>query len=386
MDYQKIASDVYNLAESDEPIAPQVREALQVIEQCLDQYGQDHLSLSFNGGKDCTVLLHLYAAVLTRKVSSTHKPISAFYIPVSSPFATLEEFVKIAAQDYLLDIFTCNLSSDIQLPVESVTPGVSTPTSLKGSDGYIGDRLQTRPVGTARGGEGMRRALELYKLRFPAIQAILVGTRRTDPHGATLSYRNMTDPGWPAFERVNPIINWAYSDVWTFLRKLKIPYCTLYDEGYTSLGSTYNTFPNPALLVTDSDSSNTLPSSLTIVANNPNTMCLAEPLPPKSFMNGSVGSLGSFTIIANNPDQTCFADPVCDLRETEPPGSSIELLGPFQVLANDPNTQCHAEVNEKSANSVSLPPRYRPAYELQDGSLERAGRVSGAIPPVIPEI
>lgn len=111
-------------------------------------------------------------------------------------------------------------------------------------------------------------------------------------------------------------------------------------------------------------------------------MCLVEPTPPESFVN----DFGSFTIIANNPDQTCFADPICDLRETESLKSSIETLGPFQVLANDPNTQCHAEVNDKNTNGVSLPQRYRPAYELQDGALERAGRVSGAIPPVIPEI
>jgi len=39
MDYQKIATDVYNLADSNEPVAPLVREALQAIEQCLDQYG-----------------------------------------------------------------------------------------------------------------------------------------------------------------------------------------------------------------------------------------------------------------------------------------------------------------------------------------------------------
>ena len=32
----------------------------------------------------------------------------------------------------------------------------------------------------------MRRALEVYKETFPQIEAILVGTRRGDPHGGEL--------------------------------------------------------------------------------------------------------------------------------------------------------------------------------------------------------
>jgi FAD synthetase len=148
------------------------------------------------------------------------------------------------------------------------------------------------------------------------------------------------------------------------------------------LGSTYNTFQNPALLVKDSDSSSALPSSLTIVANDLNTMCLAETPPPTSFMDGSGGGLGPFTILADNPSHTCFAEPVFDLRETVLP--STERLGPFQVLVNDPNTQCLPEVGSSgSTNGVGHRPQYRPAYELQDGALERAGRVSGAIPPVM---
>jgi len=84
-----------------------------------------------------------------------------------------------------------------------------------------------------------------------SIKAIFVGTRRTDPHGGKLGPFNMTDRGWPEFMRVHPVLDWRYAEVWAFLRHLDIPYCELYDQGYTSLGGTNDTHPNPALRVED---------------------------------------------------------------------------------------------------------------------------------------
>jgi phosphoadenosine phosphosulfate reductase len=35
---------------------------------------------------------------------------------------------------------------------------------------------------------------------------------------------------------INPIIDWTTNDVWGFIRQEKIPYCSLYDEGFVRLG------------------------------------------------------------------------------------------------------------------------------------------------------
>jgi len=83
--------------------------------------------------------------------------------------------------------------------------------------------------------------------RYPQIKAIFMGTRRTDPHGANLEAFQKTDPGWPEFMRINPILEWKYDQVWTYLLSEKVQICELYWRGYTSLGEEHNTQPNPRL-------------------------------------------------------------------------------------------------------------------------------------------
>lgn len=71
-----------------------------------------------------------------------------------------------SSERYKLDIFHCvPPSSD---PVETVAVKATV-------NGHIEKK--------AKGGEGMRQALARYKDRFPHVEAILIGTRRTDPNG-----------------------------------------------------------------------------------------------------------------------------------------------------------------------------------------------------------
>ena len=74
-----------------------------------------------------------------------------------------------------------------------------------------------------------------------------MGNRRTDPSSSDLKIICHSSPGWPDFMRVFPILDWNYHDVWVFLKGYDLAYCSLYDEGYTSLGDKHNTIKNPYL-------------------------------------------------------------------------------------------------------------------------------------------
>ena len=80
-----------------------------------------------------------------------------------------------------------------------------------------------------------------------------MGTRRTDPHGEKLSAFDMTDHGWPSFMRIHPMLEWKYVEVWAFLRHLGVDWCSLYDDGFTSLGGMRDTHPNPRLRYQDEE-------------------------------------------------------------------------------------------------------------------------------------
>lgn len=74
-----------------------------------------------------------------------------------------------------------------------------------------------------------------------------MGIRRDDPGSEKLEPFKYTDAGWPKLMRVCPILDWSYSEIWKFLLEHKVPYCSLYDQGYTSIGDKATTSPNPLL-------------------------------------------------------------------------------------------------------------------------------------------
>jgi len=61
-----------------------LNEALDEILHCFEYYGIDALCLSFNGGKDCTVLLHLIRAALAGAGYTRRAMLPVVYFRVST--------------------------------------------------------------------------------------------------------------------------------------------------------------------------------------------------------------------------------------------------------------------------------------------------------------
>lgn len=187
---------------------PHVQEAVKVIEKALSLYPLEKMCISFNGGKDCSVVLHIVIHTLKSltKSKDCKTRLIAFYSLLPNYFEEEFEFVNSMVKLYNLELLI-----------------------FKEPD--------------------LKRSLEKLKEDRPELEGIFIGSRKDDlPSCTNLKFFDPTDQGWPKFIRINPILNWTYQQVWDVIRDLSIPYCNLYNQGYSSIGTKVNTYKNSKLI------------------------------------------------------------------------------------------------------------------------------------------
>ncbi|XP_026838110.1 probable FAD synthase isoform X2 [Drosophila erecta] len=182
------------------------RKAFAFFAETLQIYGVEELIFCFNGGKDCTVLLDLLMRFL-REQNISSGDIPMLYIKSGDSFPEIDDFVERCVCNYGVELIQ-----------------------------YEGS---------------LKEALTHMSADMPRIRAVFVGSRSTDPYCQHLAPMQPTDNDWPPLMRLNPLLEWSYHDVWHYIHMNSVPYCSLYDRGYTSIGNRSNTVPNPQLRRTD---------------------------------------------------------------------------------------------------------------------------------------
>jgi FAD synthetase len=202
---------------SDSYVSPGIKDALNALDNAFRLYGPHSVICSFNGGKDAVVILHLLRAAHANYYRSTGEtPIRprVVYFEHENEFSEIIGFLKEAVTQYDLEMVAfeqgVKFSQGLEILVKhNLLPGCN--------------------------------------ITFP--MAFVLGTRSSDPNAHGQDHFAPSSHYMPPFMRVNPVLNWSYGHVWHFLRLFHLPYCTLYDAGYTSLGTTKDTLPCPALAV-----------------------------------------------------------------------------------------------------------------------------------------
>lgn len=181
------------------------------------------ISFSYNGGKDCQVLLIIYLGCLWEfflmSIQGSQydlqfhmfplQQLPTVYIDQEDTFLTAQDFLQRSVERYHLSLYESAKDKQVDMPS----------------------------------------AFKSFLSVHPETQAIIIGIRHTDPFGETLQPIQKTDPSWPQFYRLQPLLHWNLSQIWSFLLYSGEEVCGLYEMGFTSLGSVNNTLRNPYLRI-----------------------------------------------------------------------------------------------------------------------------------------
>lgn len=185
-----------------------IESSTSIIESIRSQFSPEQIGISFNGGKDSVLMVELLIAVLGVDFVSQ---CVTFVLDEPDEFEEMIEFREL----------------------------------------YLKSRLPNTTIFHASARDGLRSGLEIVK-KHTKIDAVFLGTRCDDPSGKYQSGPCApTTNGWPPMLRACPLFYWSFKDVWKYTLAEGVPCCSLYKNGYSSLGPRSATSKNPSLCNAD---------------------------------------------------------------------------------------------------------------------------------------
>jgi phosphoadenosine phosphosulfate reductase len=183
-----------------------INKSKQVIRKALGSFDKGKLGVAWTGGKDSTVLLHL-----VREVCGGEVELAVMFNDSTMEFEEVYELVDRLEKEWGLNLIRI----------------VHPKRKLKKVDS---EKIRELKI------EAIEKAVKEHGL-----EALMAGIR-WDEHRARAKEKYFSPR--KDHMRIHPLLHFTEKNIWEYIKKFKVPYVSLYDKGYRSLGE--KPFTRPA--------------------------------------------------------------------------------------------------------------------------------------------
>jgi phosphoadenosine phosphosulfate reductase len=184
-------------------INEKVTKSREILQEALRRF-PNRIALAWTGGKDSTTAIHLLREIYGGKV-----PIPILNIDTSVKFPEIYEFRNRLAQEWQMNLL-------VERNEEAIA-------AIKIAENKEECCLRLKV-------EVISGAITKY-----GWEALITGLR-WDEHAERGEETYFSHRETPPHFRVHPILHFTELDIWQYIKDNQVPYCSLYSQGYRSLG------------------------------------------------------------------------------------------------------------------------------------------------------
>lgn len=197
---------------SSSSLESKIAKSKEAINEAFKKHGEK-MAIFWTGGKDSTVLLHLMRDIFGEKAKF---PI--LFLDTGLDFEEVYDFIERINKMWNLNLVTVKLSEKL-------------------ANEYKKQKTKKDRVTFA---SMMKIILLKQAVKEHKLPALVIGIR-WDEHKERIGEKYFSER--EDHVRIHPLLHWTEEDIWEYIRQFNVPYVSLYDLGYRSLGEKEFTKP-----------------------------------------------------------------------------------------------------------------------------------------------